>query len=97
MFEAIGARSFAQRARQELTATGVTVHSSKNMTLDELTPQEARIAGLAADGLSNAEIGARLYISANTVDYHLRKVFRKLSISSRAQLHRALAPGPPHS
>jgi DNA-binding CsgD family transcriptional regulator len=97
VFEAIGARSFAQRARQELTATGVTVHSSKNMTLDELTPQEARIAGLAADGLSNAEIGARLYISANTVDYHLRKVFRKLSISSRAQLHRALAPGPPHS
>ncbi len=94
MFEAIGARSFAQRARQELTATGVTVHSRKNATLDELTPQEARIAGLAADGLSNAEIGARLYISANTVDYHLRKVFRKLSIRSRSQLHHALTPVP---
>jgi DNA-binding CsgD family transcriptional regulator len=94
LFEAMGARSFAGRARDELTATGETAHSRRSATLDELTPQEARIASLASDGLSNAEIAARLYISANTVDYHLRKVFRKLGIRSRAQLHRTLAPMP---
>ena len=97
MFEAIGARSFAGRARQELTATGATAHSRRNATLDELTPQEARIASLAGEGLSNPEIAARLYISKGTVDYHLNKVFRKLGIRSRAQLHRALAPVPAHS
>jgi len=94
LFEAMGARSFAGRARHELTATGASAHSRRNATLDELTPQEARIARLASDGLSNAEIAARLYISANTVDYHLRKVFRKLGIRSRTQLHRTLAPAP---
>jgi DNA-binding CsgD family transcriptional regulator len=94
LFDAMGARSFAGRARDELTATGETAHSRRSATLDELTPQEARIASLASDGLSNAEIAARLYISANTVDYHLRKVFRKLGIRSRNQLHRALAPAP---
>ena len=92
LFEAMGARSFAGQARDELTATGETAHSRRSATLDELTPQEVRIASLASDGLSNAEIAARLYISANTVDYHLRKVFRKLGIRSRNQLHRALAP-----
>ncbi len=97
LFEAMGARSFAGRARQELTATGGTVHSRRNATLDELTPQEARIASLAGEGLSNPEIAARLYISKGTVDYHLNKVFRKLGIRSRAQLHRALAPVPAHS
>ena len=97
LFEAMGARSFAGRARQELTATGATAHSRRNATLDELTPQEARIASLAGEGLSNPEIAARLYISKGTVDYHLNKVFRKLGIRSRAQLHRALAPLPAHS
>jgi len=97
LFEAMGARSFAGRARQELTATGATAHSRRNATLDELTPQEARIASLAGEGLSNPEIAARLYISKGTVDYHLNKVFRKLGIRSRAQLHRALAPVPAHS
>jgi DNA-binding CsgD family transcriptional regulator len=97
LFEAMGARSFAGRARQELTATGATAHSRRNATLDELTPQEARIARLAGEGLSNPEIAARLYISKGTVDYHLNKVFRKLGIRSRAQLHRALAPVPAHS
>ena len=92
MFEAMGARSFAGRAGHELGATGASAHSRRAATLDELTPQEARIASLASDRLSNAEIAARLYISANTVDYHLRKVFRKLGIRSRTQLHRALAP-----
>jgi DNA-binding CsgD family transcriptional regulator len=94
LFEAMGARSFAGRARQELTATGATAHSRRNATLDELTPQEARIASLAGEGLSNPEIAARLYISKGTVDYHLNKVFRKLGIRSRAQLHHALAPVP---
>jgi DNA-binding CsgD family transcriptional regulator len=97
LFEAMGARSFAGRARQELTATGATAHSRRNATLDELTPQEARIASLAGEGLSNPEIAARLYISKGTVDYHLNKVFRKLGIRSRAQLHGALAPVPAHS
>jgi DNA-binding CsgD family transcriptional regulator len=97
LFEAMGARSFAGRARQELTATGATAHSRRNATLDELTPQEARIASLAGEGLSNPEIAARLYISKGTVDYHLNKVFRKLGIRSRAQLHRALAPVSAHS
>jgi DNA-binding CsgD family transcriptional regulator len=96
LFEAMGARSFADRARQELTATGATAHSRRNATLDELTPQEARIASLAVEGLSNPEIAARLYISKGTVDYHLNKVFRKLGIRSRVQLHRALTPVPAH-
>ncbi len=87
----LGARSFAQRARHELAATGVTAHSRRDATLDELTPQEARIAALASEGLSNAEIASQLYISASTVDYHLKKVFRKLGVHSRAQLHRAPA------
>ena len=78
LFEAMGARSFAGRARQELAATGATAHSRRSATLDELTPQEARIASLAGEGLSNPEIAAHLYISKGTVDYHLNKVFRKL-------------------
>jgi DNA-binding CsgD family transcriptional regulator len=90
LFEAMGARSFAGRARHELSATGATTLSRRDATLDDLTAQETRIASLAGDGLSNTEIAARLYISANTVDYHLRKVFRKLGIRSRAQLHHAL-------
>jgi DNA-binding CsgD family transcriptional regulator len=84
----LGARSFAQRAQHELAATGATVHSRRDATLDELTPQEARIASLASDGLSNAEIATQLYITASTVDYHLKKVFRKLGVHSRTQLHR---------
>ena len=75
-----------------LTATGATAHSRRNATLDELTPQETRIASLADEGLSNPEIAARLYISPSTVDYHPKTLFRKLGIRSRSQLHRALAP-----
>jgi DNA-binding CsgD family transcriptional regulator len=93
MLEAMGVAGFAERAWHELRATGETAHKR---TLaggqEELTPQEAQIARLARDGLSNPEIGTRLFISAHTVQYHLRKVFAKLGITSRSQLDRVL-PG----
>jgi DNA-binding CsgD family transcriptional regulator len=92
MLTAIGAQAFAERAERELIATGEHVRKRAVDTRDELTPQEARIASLAGDGLSNPEIGARLFISKHTVEYHLRKVFTKLGINSRLQLERALAP-----
>src|SRR3954452_9509009 len=94
MLVAIGMEAFAERARNELLATGEKVRKRTPKTSAELTAQEALIARLARDGLSNPEIGARLFISARTVKYHLGKVFTKLDISSRAQLHRAL-PGDP--
>jgi DNA-binding CsgD family transcriptional regulator len=90
MFAAIGMEAFAERARRELLATGEKVRKRTVETSAELTAQEALIARLARDGLSNPEIGARLFLSARTVKYHLGKVFTKLDISSRAQLHRAL-------
>jgi DNA-binding NarL/FixJ family response regulator len=85
-------QAFAERARRELLATGETARKRTVETTGELTAQEAQIARLARDGLSNPEIGARLFISARTVQYHLSKVFTKLAISSRSQLGRAL-PG----
>jgi DNA-binding CsgD family transcriptional regulator len=90
MFTSMGAEAFAERARRELLATGETVRARTADTRDQLTAQEAQIAQLARDGLSNPEIAARLFISPRTVQYHLRKVFAKLGISSRNQLHRAL-------
>ena len=78
------------RAEGELLATGEHVRKRSVETRDELTTQEAQIARLAREGLSNAEIGERLYISQHTVAYHLRKVFSKLDITSRNQLHQAL-------
>jgi DNA-binding NarL/FixJ family response regulator len=87
-------RSFAERAEHELLATGGTVRKRTVETRDELTPQEAQIARLARDGLSNPEIGARLFISPRTVKYHLHKVFAKLDITSRSQLERALSAEP---
>jgi DNA-binding CsgD family transcriptional regulator len=86
MFDDMGAASFAARARHELAATGVTAHSRRDATLDQLTPQEERIAKMAGQGLSDADIASQLYVSRATVDYHLRKVFRKLGVSSRKQL-----------
>jgi DNA-binding NarL/FixJ family response regulator len=88
----MGIEAFAERARRELLATGETVRKRTVETRDELTAQEAQIARLARDGLSNPEIAARLFISPRTVQYHLRKVFTKLGISSRVQLELVL-PG----
>jgi len=86
MFASMGAEAFADRARRELLATGETVRKRKAETRGELTAQESQIARLARDGLSNPEIGTRLFISPRTVQYHLHKVFVKLGISSRSQL-----------
>jgi DNA-binding CsgD family transcriptional regulator len=85
-----GMEAFAERARRELVATGETVRKRSVETRDELTPQEEQIARLARDGLSNPEIGAQLFLSARTVEWHLRKVFTKLGISSRRQLRSAV-------
>jgi ATP/maltotriose-dependent transcriptional regulator MalT len=90
LFAAIGMEAFAERARRELVATGERVRKRTPETRDELTPQEEQIARLARDGLSNPEIGAQLFISARTVEWHLRKVFAKLGITSRRQLRTAL-------
>jgi DNA-binding CsgD family transcriptional regulator len=95
MFEAMGMDAFADRARRELQASGVTVHKRMVATRHaELTAQEAQIARLARDGLTNPEIGTRLFISAHTVQYHLRKVFAKLGIDSRSQLDHVLPQDP---
>ncbi len=94
MLATMGVDAFAERARRELLATGETVRKRTVETRDELTAQEAQIARLARDGLSNPEIGTRLFISPRTVEYHLHKVFGKLGISSRNQLHRALGSDP---
>jgi DNA-binding CsgD family transcriptional regulator len=90
MLDGMGAEAFAERARRELLATGETARKRSVETRDELTAQEAHIARLARDGLSNPEIGTRLFISPRTVKYHLRKVFTKLDISSRSELERVL-------
>jgi DNA-binding CsgD family transcriptional regulator len=90
----MGARGFAQRAERELLATGEHARKRVVETREDLTAQEAHIARLARDGVSNAEIGARLFISRRTVEYHLHKVFTKLGISSRHELDRVLPPEP---
>jgi ATP/maltotriose-dependent transcriptional regulator MalT len=89
MFGRMGAEAFAERTRRELSATGETVRKRTAETLDELTTQEAQVARLAAQGRTNPEIGAELFISPRTVEYHLHKVFPKLGISSRKELRRA--------
>jgi DNA-binding CsgD family transcriptional regulator len=91
MLAGMGMDAFAERARRELQATGEKLRKRTVETRDELTPQERQIAGLARDGLSNPEIGARLFLSPRTVEWHLKKVFTKLRISSRMGLHDALS------
>jgi DNA-binding CsgD family transcriptional regulator/tetratricopeptide (TPR) repeat protein len=90
MFTAFGMEAFAERTGRELVATGEKVRKRSPETRDELTPQEEQIARLARDGLSNPEIGAQLFVSARTVEWHLRNVFFKLGITSRRQLRTAL-------
>ena len=89
MYAEIGMNGFAERARRERMATGETVRKRSPETRDNLTAQEAQIARLAAEGCTNPEIGAQLFISPRTVEWHLRKVFAKLGISSRRELHAA--------
>lgn len=91
MFARFGAEGFAKRARDELSATGETVRRHSGTTRDLLTAQEAQIARLASDGLTNPEIGLQLFLSRHTIEWHLRKVFAKLDISSRRQLKATLS------
>lgn len=88
LFETVGADAFAQRARTELAATGETARPRSDDARDLLTPQEAQIARLVASGCTNADIASRMFISTSTVEYHLRKIFRKLDVRSRTQLAR---------
>ena len=93
MFTSFGSDGFGERARRELLATGETVRKRTDETRGELTPQEQQIARLAADGHTNPEIGAQLFLSSRTVEWHLHKVFTKLDISSRRQLRTELPVG----
>jgi DNA-binding CsgD family transcriptional regulator len=86
MFERFGAQAFVERVRRELVPTGEKVRKRTATSTDDLTAQESQIARLAADGMTNQEIGTQLFISTHTVDWHLRKVFVKLSLTSRRQL-----------
>ena len=92
-FERLGARPWARRAAIELAATGATRHQAAATAPTSLTPQEREIALLAATGLTNREIGARLYLSPRTVSSHLYRIFPKLGITSRAALRDALEGG----
>ena len=88
---AIGMEAFAERARRELAATGETVRNRGVATILDLTPQETQIAQLAGEGRTNREIGTQLFISAHTVEYHLKKVFTKMDVTSQTQLRDSLA------
>jgi DNA-binding CsgD family transcriptional regulator len=91
MLTDMGMEAFAERARRELLATGETVRKRSVETLDELTPREVQVARLAAGGQTNTEIGAQLFLSPRTVEWHLRKVFGKLGVNSRKELRAALS------
>jgi DNA-binding NarL/FixJ family response regulator len=86
MFDAIGAAAFARRTSAELQATSETVGEATGL----LTPQEMQVARLVREGFANREVAAQLFISLNTVEYHLQKVYRKLGVSSRTQLARTM-------
>jgi len=94
MLSSMGVEAFAERARRELRATGERARRRTVETRDDLTAQEAEIARLAAEGLTNPEIGARLFLSRRTVEWHLKKVFLKLDVTSRKQLEAALSGAP---
>jgi DNA-binding CsgD family transcriptional regulator len=94
MFAGFGADAFADRTGHELVAIGDAIGRRTGKARDILTAQEAHIAELAGAGLTNVEIGAQLFLSRHTIEWHLRKVFTKLGISSRRQLHTALAESP---
>jgi DNA-binding CsgD family transcriptional regulator len=94
LFRQVGAPPWEERAEAELRATGETVRRRDPSTLDQLTPQELQIAGLVADGLTNRQIAAQLYLSPRTIDYHLRKIFSKLGVTSRTELARMGLPQP---
>jgi DNA-binding CsgD family transcriptional regulator len=89
-FSGLGARAWAERAQAELRAAGVRVAPRQTTAVDELSPQQMQIARLAAAGLTNREIGARLFLSPRTIGFHLSNVFPKLQVTTRAQLARAL-------
>jgi DNA-binding NarL/FixJ family response regulator len=91
-FRRLSAVPWAERAEAELRATGETARRHDPAAVEQLTPQELQIAGLVARGLTNRDIAAQLYLSPRTIDYHLRKVFTKLGIASRAELIRAGLP-----
>jgi len=93
MLDAMGMAAFAERARRELLATGAKVRKRSIDAREQLTPQEEQIARLARDGLTNPEIAATLFLSARTVEWHLRNIFTKLGISSRRELRTALPKG----
>lgn len=93
MFTGMGATAFAERTRGELTAAGATARRRDPAATETLTAHEARVARLAGGGATNQQIGTELFISPNTVDYHLRKVFRKLGVTSRHQLDAAAIDG----
>ncbi|HEY2200637.1 MAG TPA: LuxR C-terminal-related transcriptional regulator, partial [Solirubrobacteraceae bacterium] len=97
MFTQMGVEAFAERARVELEATGEHARKRTVETRDDLTPQEAQISRLAAEGETNQEIAAKLFISHSTVDYHLRKAFRKLGVKSRHQLKQHPLQPPAHA
>ena len=97
LFTTTGAEAFAERARSELLATGEKVRKHEVDINHELTPQEEHIVRLARDGRSNAEIAAELFLSTRTVEWHLRKVFAKLGITSRRELREALPPPDRHT
>ena len=92
LFRQVGAPPWEERAEAELRATGETARRRDPSTLDQLTPQELQIAGLVASGMTNRQIAAQLYLSPRTIDYHLRKVFSKLGVSSRTELVRMGVP-----
>jgi DNA-binding CsgD family transcriptional regulator len=95
MLTEIGMEAFAERSRTELAATGEHVRRRSAETRDDLTAHERQIAELARDGLSNPEIGARLFLSPRTVEWHLRHVYAKLGVRSRRELAGALADSEP--